>query len=254
MNDRRRPLVAGNWKMNGLRSALAELAAMVQAYDEDLRACVEILVCPPATLLSAAAHPLIGSGIALGGQDCHAEASGAFTGCISAEMVADAGAAYVLVGHSERRCAYAESDVEVRAKAQAAVRAGLEPIVCIGENRQERESGKTFDVLGAQVRGSLPDCERLTLAYEPVWAIGSGLTPTVQEIGEAHRFIRERAELARPGLGASTRILYGGSVGPQNAAELMAASDVDGALVGGASLTAGSFMAIAEVFRGRRLE
>jgi triosephosphate isomerase (TIM) len=247
----RRPLVAGNWKMNGLRSSAAEFAKIV-AGAGGLAGRVDLLVCPPATLLSGFAGQAKGSAVALGGQDCHAQASGAFTGDIAAEMLADSGASAVIVGHSERRTYHRETDAEVRAKALAAWRAKLIAIVCIGETRTERETGRTLDVLGRQLDGSLPDGAtpaNLVVAYEPVWAIGTGLTPTVADVTQAHGFIRGRLA-ARYGEDAQAiRILYGGSVKASNAAELMAAADVDGALVGGASLQAEEFLAIAGVYR-----
>ncbi len=193
------------------------------------------------------------AGVGLGGQDCHADASGAHTGDISAEMLADAGGSYVIVGHSERRADHGESDALVREKARAALRAGLVPIICVGETREEREAGWALEVVGAQIAGSVPaeaPTERLVLAYEPVWAIGTGLTPTSADVGDMHVFARARLDaLLGAGNGARVRILYGGSVKPGNAAELMRVSDVDGALVGGASLTAKDFMAIADVYR-----
>ena len=252
MIDRPRPLVAGNWKMNGSRSALAEIAAMAKAYDRDLRRAVDLLVCPPAMLLFPAAVVVLGSRIAIGGQDCHAQAQGPFTGCISAEMLAESGASFVIVGHSERRADHSETDAQVRAKAQAAARAGICPIICVGENREQREAGTALEIIGAQIAGSVPEIDELVVAYEPVWAIGTGLTPTPADIAEAHGFIRRELEKTRPGRGARTRILYGGSVKPENAAELMATLHVDGALVGGASLNAKDFMAIAEVYRPPR--
>lgn len=248
----RRPLVAGNWKMNGLRTALAEIAAMAAAYDEDLQARAELIVCPPATLIALAAEIALRGGLGLGGQDCHAEAAGAHTGDISAEMLKDAGAAYVIVGHSERRSDHGETDAIVRAKAAAALRAGLTPIICVGETRAEREAGRALEVVGAQIAGSLPEGApaETVVAYEPVWAIGTGLTPTPTDVAEMHAFAR-RTIAARLGEGksAQTRILYGGSVKPANARELMSVADVDGALVGGASLAAKDFMAIAAAYR-----
>ena len=190
----RRPLVAGNWKMNGLKASAAELGKIMQGA-ADLSAKVDLMICPPATLIMTFAARRAGSRIAIGGQDCHAEPSGAFTGDISAEMLADAGANAVIVGHSERRTLHQETDAEVRAKAQAAWRAGLTAIVCIGETHAEREAGKTLDVLGRQLDGSLPDgatAANLVIAYEPVWAIGTGLTPTTADVAEAHEFIRKR--------------------------------------------------------------
>jgi triosephosphate isomerase len=248
----RRPLVAGNWKMNGLRASLAEIAAIGRGYDGALKARADLLVCPPATLLAAAAAEASGSGVAVGAQDCHGSANGAHTGDIAAEMIADAGATYVIVGHSERRVDHGETSEAVRRKAEAAFRAGLTAVVCIGETEAERKAGRTLAVLGAQIDGSVPpsaDAARLALAYEPVWAIGTGLTPTSADVAEAHAFIRERLERLLPGRSAGVRILYGGSVKPGNAAELMGVANVDGALVGGASLKAEDFLAIAAVYR-----
>jgi len=247
----RRPLVAGNWKMNGLRAALVEIDAIVAEFDAGWRKKTDLLICPPATLLAAAAARLEGTDIALGGQDCHAEASGAHTGDLSAAMLADAGARFVIVGHSERRADHGESDGLVLAKARAALAAGLTPIVCVGETRREREAGKAETVVAAQIAGSVPPeapPERLVVAYEPVWAIGTGLTPTPQDVARMHGFARQRIEALRPGKGAATRILYGGSVKPENARELLRVSDVDGALVGGASLRAKDFLSIAAAY------
>ncbi len=248
-----RPLVAGNWKMNGLRASLAEIAVMAAAFDSALREKIDLLVCPPATLIAPAASAVSGTRIAIGGQDCHAKDSGAHTGDISAPMLRDAGASYVIAGHSERRADHGESDAIVRAKAEAALRAGLIAIVCVGETEAERRAGRTLKIIGEQLVGSLPtgaSAKNLVIAYEPVWAIGTGLTPTVVDVAEVHAFIR--AELERSlgaGEAAGVRILYGGSVKPANAAELMAVANVDGALVGGASLLAKDFMAIAGVYR-----
>jgi triosephosphate isomerase len=241
----RRPLVAGNWKMNGTLASVAELDRII-AGAPPLAAKADLLVCPPATLIAAFAARAAGSAVTIGGQDCHAEPAGAFTGDISAEMLEDAGARAVIVGHSERRTLHHESDAEVRAKALAARRAGLAAIVCIGESRDERAAGRTLAIVGGQLDGSLPGgAENLVVAYEPVWAIGSGLTPTPADVAEVHGFIR--AQLGRRfGPGADgVRILYGGSVKPANARELMSVADVDGALVGGASLKADEFLAIA---------
>jgi triosephosphate isomerase len=247
----RRPLVAGNWKMNGLRAAAAELDAICRGYDPALAARVDLMVCPPATLIAAFAAKAQ-NGVAIGGQDCRPEPSGAFTGDLSAEMLKDAGASAVIVGHSERRAGYGETDVLVRAKAEAAKRAGLLAIICIGETRAEREGGRTLDVVSRQLKGSVPDgasAADVVIAYEPVWAIGTGLTPTVAQVAEVHGLIRRGlAERFGQGESGKTRILYGGSVKPDNAAELMRASDVDGALVGGASLKATEFLAIARVY------
>ncbi|MFN3890528.1 MAG: triose-phosphate isomerase [Beijerinckiaceae bacterium] len=251
MTSRPRPLVAGNWKMNGLKSALGEIEAMAAGYDDALQARIDLLVCPPATLTAAAAAAAKGR-IAIGGQDCHAKGSGAHTGDISAEMLADAGAAYVIVGHSERRADHAESDSAVKAKAGAALRAGLVAIVCVGETEAERKAGRTLGVVGGQIAGSLPDgatAANLVIAYEPVWAIGTGLTPTPSDVAEVHGFIRKALSSQMGEAGAGVRILYGGSVKPSNAAELMAVENVDGALVGGASLTAKDFLGIAAAYR-----
>jgi triosephosphate isomerase len=249
--SQRRPLVAGNWKMNGLRASAAELRKII-AGASGLAAKADLMVCPPATLLGAFAEQARGSGVAIGGQDCHAEPAGAFTGDVSAEMLKDAGAEAVIVGHSERRTLHQETDAAVRAKAQAAWRAGLTAIVCIGETRAEREAGKTLDVLGRQLDGSLLEgvtAANLVVAYEPVWAIGTGLTPTAADVAQAHDFIRRRLAERHGTAGEAVRILYGGSVKPSNARELMAIPNVDGSLVGGASLKAEDFLGIAAVYR-----
>jgi triosephosphate isomerase (TIM) len=247
---RRRPLVAGNWKMNGLRAAAVELARILQGAGS--LAAVDVMVCPPATLLAQFAAAAQGGPVRIGTQDCHAEPSGAFTGDLSAEMLKDAGAVATIVGHSERRGFHGETDADVRKKALAARRAGLMAIVCVGETRGEREAGRALAIVGGQLDGSLPDgatAENLVVAYEPVWAIGSGLTPTPADVAEMHGFIR-RQLIARYGeAGQGMRILYGGSVKPSNATELMGVADVDGALVGGASLKADEFLAIAGVYR-----
>jgi triosephosphate isomerase (TIM) len=242
-----RPLIAGNWKMNGLRASTAEFGQMVQA-SGDLGRKVDLLVCPPAPLIHAFAALASGSQIRLGAQDCHPKASGAHTGDISAEMLADAGASAVIVGHSERRADHGETDALVRQKAEAAWRAGLLAIVCVGETQAQRDAGQTLSVCGGQLTGSLPDGVRsanLVVAYEPVWAIGTGLTPTATDVEQVHGFIRNHLNQRFKGEGAGIRILYGGSVKPSNAAELMAVRNVNGALVGGASLKAADFLAIA---------
>ena len=252
MTRRPHPLLAGNWKMKGQRAALGEIAAMAQAFDSGLRAKVDLLVCPPATLIQAAASAATGSGIAIGAQDCHPATSGAHTGDLSAEMIADAGGTFIIVGHSERRADHGESDAVVRAKAQAAVRAGLVAIVCVGETEAQRRGGQALAVVGAQLDGSIPPGltgAQLVVAYEPVWAIGTGLTPTPADVAQVHAFIRERLASLLGADGAGVRLLYGGSVKPSNAAELMAVPNVDGALVGGASLKAEDFMGIAAVWR-----
>jgi triosephosphate isomerase (TIM) len=243
-----RPLIAGNWKMNGLKSSSVEFEAML-AVAPDVAAKADLLVCPPATLIAAFADKARGSRtLKVGAQDCHPKPSGAHTGDVSAEMLADAGASAVIVGHSERRADHGETDVEVRQKAEAAWRAGLTAIVCIGETQHQRDAGQTLDICGGQLNLSLPDGARsdnLVVAYEPVWAIGTGLTPTVGDVEQIHRFIRELLMARFNGEGAAIRILYGGSVKPSNARELMAVANVNGALVGGASLKAAEFLAIA---------
>ncbi|UYN97770.1 MAG: triose-phosphate isomerase [Enhydrobacter sp.] len=244
----RRPMIAGNWKMNGLREEAIALAKATAAgasaagwSDRD------VVVCPPALWLAAVAEAVTGSRVLVGGQDCHGKATGAHTGDVAAEMLRDAGASHVIVGHSERRTDHGESDAMVRAKAEAAWRAGLVPIVCIGETLGERDAGKTLAVLETQLEGSVPSgatAARLVVAYEPVWAIGTGKTPTTREVAAAHAHIRKVLATLVPDA-AAVRLLYGGSVKGSNAAELLAAGDVDGALVGGASLKADEFLAIA---------
>ncbi len=247
----RRPLVAGNWKMNGLRAGLGQLDDICRGYTAALKNEVDFLICPPATLVAEAASRAAGSGVQIGGQDCHAKASGAHTGDIAPEMLRDAGAAYVIVGHSERRADHGETDAVVRAKAEAAWRAGLTAIVCVGERKEEREAGRAEAVVGEQLAGSIPDAatpERLVVAYEPVWAIGTGLTPTPEDVAKIHAHIRALLEKRFGAAGAATRILYGGSVKPENAHELIIQLDVDGALIGGASLKAVDFLGIASVY------
>jgi triosephosphate isomerase (TIM) len=248
MTNTIRPLIAGNWKMNGLKASVAELEAMLAGAAE-VAGKADLLVCPPATLIAMFALKSQGSkGLAIGAQDCHPAASGAHTGDLSAEMLADAGAAAVIVGHSERRAGHGESSGLVRQKAQAARRAGLTAIVCIGETREQRDSGRTLQICGEQLEGSLPDgarADNLVIAYEPVWAIGTGLTPTTEDVEQIHRFIRDLL-IGRLGEeGEWIRILYGGSVKPSNARELLAVANVNGALIGGASLKATDFLAIA---------
>jgi triosephosphate isomerase len=246
-----RPLVAGNWKMNGLAASVAELAK-ITAGAAALADYCDLMVCPPATLIARFAAAAAGSGVIIGGQDCHAERSGAHTGDISAEMLADAGAQAVIVGHSERRADHHETDAQVRTKALAAWRAGLTAIVCVGETRAQREAGHTLDVIGGQVAGSLPDgalAANLVVAYEPVWAIGTGLTPTPVDVAEVHAFIRGRLTARYGDEGEKVRLLYGGSVKPANCAELLRVANVNGSLVGGASLVASDFLSIASVYR-----
>ena len=247
-----RPLVAGNWKMNGLSGSLAEIDAMRQAADAGEFGLAELLVCPPATLLAQAAWRIKGGELSLGAQDCHPVASGAFTGDISAPMLKDAGATYVILGHSERRTLHHETDALVRAKVEAALSAGLVPIVCVGETKTERESGDAMAVVPRQLLGSLPlgDApETLVVAYEPIWAIGTGLTPTPADVTEMHRVIRTLLAEMYGAKGLRMRILYGGSVKPSNCGELLTLDNVDGALVGGASLRATEFLAIAAAYR-----
>jgi triosephosphate isomerase (TIM) len=245
-----RPFVAGNWKMNGLRSSAAEIIRVVQG--AGALTAVDLMLCPPATLLGLFAAIVEGSAVRLGAQDCHTESHGAFTGDISAEMLKDAGASAVIVGHSERRTYHKETDADVQAKALAARRAGLCAMVCVGETRAERENGHALAVVRTQLDGSIPDgatADNLVVAYEPVWAIGSGLTPTPADVAEMHGSIRRLLRLRFADEGAGMRILYGGSVKPSNAKELLGVADVDGALVGGASLKADEFLAIAGVYR-----
>jgi len=241
-----RPLIAGNWKMHGLAADGIALARTVAAGAHGITA--ELVVCPPATILAAVAAALANTAIAAGGQDCHAATNGAHTGDVSAAMLRDAGARFVILGHSERRAAYAERDASVCAKALASIGAGLVPIVCVGESEAERLAGDAEAVVAAQLAGSLPDgfaAAGGVVAYEPVWAIGTGRTPTEADVAAMHASIRS-ALVARFGAaGAACRVLYGGSVKPSNAAAILAIADVDGALVGGASLVAGDFLAIA---------
>ncbi|MDK3019721.1 triose-phosphate isomerase [Pseudodonghicola flavimaris] len=241
----RRKLAAGNWKMNGTGAALTELSALIAA---DPAPKSEILICPPAPLIHRAAEIASETCVRIGGQDCHAAHAGAHTGDVSAEMLLDAGAAYVILGHSERRSDYAESDALVRDKTEAAIGAGLTAIVCVGETLDQREGGATLDIIAGQLAGSVPagiTGDTLVIAYEPVWAIGTGLVPSLGQIGEVHDFMREKLE-ARFGAetGNAIRLLYGGSVKGSNAAEIFSVSNVDGALVGGASLSAQDFLPI----------
>lgn len=247
-----RPLVAGNWKMNGLKAAAGEVEALREALAGPLSAiAADIMIAPPATLLGHFASATQGCPIQLAGQDCHAKASGAHTGDISAEMLKDAGAGAVIVGHSERRADHGEIDPIVRAKAEAAHRAGLVAIVCVGETRAEREAGHTLDIVGGQLAGSLPEDatpENTVVAYEPVWAIGTGLTPTPENVAEVHAAIRKDLVERFGRHGEAIRILYGGSVKPDNAKTLMSVANVNGALVGGASLKAQDFTAIIRAY------
>jgi len=249
-----RPLIAGNWKMNGTSESLGELQAIATGFAEASGNNTDGLICVPATLLDRAAKVLSGSPVASGGQDCHTKESGAHTGDISARMLKDCGASYVIVGHSERRADHGESDAAVAAKAKAAWQAGLVAVICIGETREERESGKTLSVLSTQIAGSVPaeaTAANTVVAYEPVWAIGTGLIPTLPDVEEAHAHIRTELKKLIGAEADSVRILYGGSMKPDNAAELLSVSNVDGGLIGGASLKAQDFLAIANAVKGK---
>lgn len=242
------PLIAGNWKMNGLTHSLDELSELARLLTTGEAPRALVVVCPPATLLAAVAAQGASSGIIAGGQDCHAQASGAHTGDISAGMLADAGAQYVIVGHSERRTDHNETSALVRTKAEAAIGAGLKPIICVGETEAQRDAGEAESVVAEQLAASIPDAaeqHEVIVAYEPVWAIGTGRTPTLEEVGQMHDAIRARL-VDRFGLskGESIRILYGGSLKPQNAREILGVSNVNGGLVGGASLLAKDFYTI----------
>lgn len=249
-----RPLVAGNWKMNGMKASLTEAQAVRTHISASAPLSVDVMICPPATLVAALADASSGSALLVGGQDCHVAENGAHTGDVSAEMLADAGATAVIVGHSERRSDHGESDGLVRAKAEAAHRAGVTAIICVGETETERRAGETLSVVGGQLKGSIPTTARASdtvIAYEPVWAIGTGLTPTTDDVAEVHAMVRSELEaLLGSEQAAAMRILYGGSVKPANAAELMAVANVDGALVGGASLKAEDFIGIISVYGG----
>lgn len=247
-----RPLVAGNWKMNGTRDSLDQIKAISDGVQDSLSEKVDVLLCPPATLLYVATALCTDSPLMIGAQDCHTGQSGAHTGDISAEMISDCFGTYVIVGHSERRTDHAETDDIVRSKAKAAYEADLTAIICIGETADERKSGKTLEVLKRQLEGSVPDEaneENTVIAYEPVWAIGTGLTPTVLDIEEAHAFMRKELSDRFGAIGNKMRILYGGSVKPSNAIELMAINNVDGALIGGASLKAADFLSIYAAYK-----
>lgn len=239
----RKKLAAGNWKMNGLSASLTEVSALIAAHPAP--AC-EVLLCPPATLVAGMAAVAAGR-IAVGGQDCHAKTSGAHTGDISAAMLKDAGASHVILGHSERRADHGESNADVLAKAEAALAEALVAVICIGETEAERDAGTTLDVIGGQLAGSTPEAAtgaNTVIAYEPVWAIGTGRTPTLEQIAEVHDFLRAELVKRFGAEGEAFRLLYGGSVKPSNATEIFAVSNVDGALVGGASLKAADFGAI----------
>lgn len=247
------PIVAGNWKMNGLRQNVSELHSLKQLLSSKPKAGCDVLLCPPFTILSAMAEAAPAD-IKIGAQDCHTATSGAHTGDISAEMIADTGASYVIVGHSERRADHGESSMLVSAKAKSAHESGLKAIICVGETEAERDAGKTLEVVLAQVAASLPETasfENTLIAYEPVWAIGTGRTPTVTDVQQVHTAIRETLTERFGKAGASVAILYGGSVKPSNANELMAVENVDGALVGGASLKAADFDGIIDAYRDK---
>jgi triosephosphate isomerase (TIM) len=243
-----RPLLAGNWKMNGLQAALGEARRVRDRLGEaGFAPGVDAMICPPATLIAELAREVTGSRLLVGAQDCHVSPSGAHTGDLAAEMLKDAGAAAVIVGHSERRADHGERDRDVKAKALAAHRAGLIAIVCIGETAGERRAGLTLAVVGRQLAASLPDkasARNTVVAYEPVWAIGTGLTPTVQDVAEVHGFLRGALAERLGEEGRAMRLLYGGSVKPDNARTLMSIANVNGALVGGASLKADEFLTI----------
>ena len=251
MATRPRPLIAGNWKMNGRQADGLTLARALAERTAREPPAADLLICPPATLLFLVAELLTDTPVALGAQDCHAKPSGAFTGDIAAPMLADAGCSYVIVGHSERRAGHREDDALVRAKAEAAVAAGLTPIVCLGETEAERDAGQALAVVERQLAGSLPagaEAARLVVAYEPVWAIGTGRTPTASDIEAVHRHLRRQlaGRVAEP---ERVRLLYGGSVKKDNCAEILGLPEVNGALVGGASLKAEDFWAIAQACR-----
>ena len=242
-----RPMVAGNWKMNGLTVSLREARAIASRMKALEPLSCDVAICPPFTLIAALVGEVGGSPIRIGGQDCHAEEKGAHTGDVSAEMIADVGGGLVIVGHSERRADHGETDSQVSAKAQAAWRAGLMAIICVGETEAERDAGRTLDVVGGQLAGSIPDgatSANTIIAYEPVWAIGTGRTPGPEDVAEVHAMIRSTLAGRLGDAGASMAILYGGSVKPTNARELMGIDNVDGALVGGASLKAEDFLGI----------
>lgn len=247
----RRKLAAGNWKMNGTEAALVELDALEAAHPDP---SVEILICPPATLIHRMATRLVNTPIATGGQTCHSAQNGAHTGDVSAEMLADAGASYVILGHSERRADHGERNEAVRDQAKAALAVGLKVIICVGETEAQRDASNTLEIISGQVAGSVPDAvtgENCVIAYEPVWAIGTGRVPTNDQIGEVHDFIRDKlVHRFGDGVGRSMRLLYGGSVKPSNAAEIFGVSNVDGALVGGASLKADDFSGIITALEG----
>ena len=242
-----KPLVAGNWKMNGMKASADELVKISEGLTPELNAKVDAMICPPATLIALFSGSSAGNGLAVGAQDCHPKGSGAHTGDLSAGMLADAGATAVIVGHSERRTDHGETDGLVNEKAQAAWSAGMVAIICVGETEAERKAGDAVAVVERQLNGSVPDgatAENTVIAYEPVWAIGTGLTPTAGDVEEMHAAMRANLESRLGSEGAAMRLLYGGSVKPGNAQELMGVANVDGALVGGASLKSADFLGI----------
>ncbi|MDB5473067.1 MAG: triose-phosphate isomerase [Devosia sp.] len=241
------PLIAGNWKMNGTRASLDELSVLASMLTTGEAPRAIVVVCPPATIVAAAARQGATAGIQIGGQDCHTEGSGAHTGDIAAGMLADAGAQYVIIGHSERRAEHGETNDQVRLKAVAAIAAGLKPIICVGETEAQRDSGQAESVVAGQLAGSVPDAaenHEVNIAYEPIWAIGTGRTPSNEEIAAMHACIRQALVDRFGDKGLSIRILYGGSLKPQNAREILAVENVNGGLVGGASLLAKDFYTI----------
>ncbi|WP_208441054.1 triose-phosphate isomerase [Bartonella raoultii] len=252
MSPNIRPFIAGNWKMNGTGESLGELRAIAAGVSSDLGRLFEALICVPATLLSRASDALGGENLLLGGQNCHFDDYGPYTGDISAFMLKEAGASHVIIGHSERRTVYQESNAVIHAKVQAAWRAGLVALVCIGETLEERKSNKVLDVLACQLEGSLPDnttAENIIIAYEPIWAIGTGNTASVTDVTKVHDFIRDEMRSRFADEGDKMRLLYGGSVKPSNAFELLSIGNVNGALIGGASLKATDFLTICDVYR-----
>ncbi len=248
-----RPLIAGNWKMNGTRQSLSEIKMIAEGVQGPLSDKVDALICPPATLLYVATALATDSPLMIGAQDCHFATAGAHTGDISADMIADCFGTHVILGHSERRTDYRESDHLVKLKVQAAHAAGLTAIICVGETSDERDGYQTLDVLMRQMEGSIPPdatAANTVIAYEPLWAIGTGVTPTPADVGVAHAFMRAELGQKFGSEGRTMRLLYGGSVKPANARELMSVANVDGALIGGASLKASDFLAIYSVYDG----
>ena len=248
-----RPLVAGNWKMNGLTAHMAEAVALAEGLAQGPKPACDVLLCPPSPLIARLVWSLKGKGVQVGAQDCHRAANGAHTGDVSAEMLADAGASAIIVGHSERRADHGERDRDVAAKAEATLRAGLTAIVCVGETAGQRAAGLTLEVVGRQLKASMPKgatANNTVIAYEPVWAIGTGLTASTADVAKVHLFLRQQLSSILGNEGEVMRLLYGGSVKPGNAKELMSVANVDGALVGGASLKATDFLGIIAAYRG----